>query len=76
MDLQPISVELLRNLPPLAQLDTQPEYIVYCQSGRRSSAAAFLLIQRGFRASLPQGGLNGSRRGETGDENGQGAQTS
>ena len=33
------------------------EYIVYCQSGRRSSAAAFLLSQHGFRASWLEGGL-------------------
>lgn len=33
------------------------EYIVYCQTGRRSSAAAFLLSQRGFRACLLDGGL-------------------
>jgi rhodanese-related sulfurtransferase len=32
-------------------LDREREYIVYCQSGRRSSAAAFLLSQRGYRAS-------------------------
>lgn len=38
-------------------LDNGVEYIVYCQSGRRSSAAAFLLAQRGFRASVLAGGL-------------------
>lgn len=41
----------------LPMLDAGKEYIVYCQSGRRSSAAAFLLSQRGFRAGLLQGGL-------------------
>ncbi len=41
-------------------LDRQKEYIVYCQSGRRSSAAAFLLSQRGFRAFLLEGGLRES----------------
>lgn len=40
-----------------AMLDPRKEYIVYCQSGRRSSAAAFLLSQRGYRASLLDGGL-------------------
>jgi rhodanese-related sulfurtransferase len=39
------------------QLDAGKEYIVYCQTGRRSSAAAFLLGQRGLRAYLLQGGL-------------------
>ncbi|MBL8414759.1 MAG: cyclic nucleotide-binding domain-containing protein [Propionivibrio sp.] len=38
-------------------LDRQPEYIVYCQSGRRSSAAAFLLSQRGYRAYWLKDGL-------------------
>ncbi len=38
-------------------LDRQKEYIVYCQSGRRSSAAAFLLSQRGFKAYLLEGGF-------------------
>lgn len=38
-------------------LDTTKEYIVYCQTGRRSSAAAFLLSQRGVRTSLLDGGL-------------------
>jgi rhodanese-related sulfurtransferase len=39
------------------QLDAGKEYVVYCQTGRRSSAAAFLLGQRGIRAYLLQGGL-------------------
>jgi rhodanese-related sulfurtransferase len=38
-------------------LDPAPDYIVYCQTGRRSSAAAFLLSQRGIRAHLLEGGL-------------------
>lgn len=41
----------------LASLRKDQEYIAYCQSGRRSSAAAFLLCQRGFKASLLAGGL-------------------
>jgi rhodanese-related sulfurtransferase len=40
-----------------ARLDPGKEYIVYCQTGRRSSAAAFLLGQRGLRVHLLQGGL-------------------
>src|SRR4051812_48014470 len=40
------------------------DYVVYCQSERRSSAAAFLLAQRGYRAYLLGGGLwNTQRRG-------------
>jgi rhodanese-related sulfurtransferase len=38
-------------------LDAARDYIVYCQTGRRSSAAAFLLSQRGVRAALLDGGL-------------------
>lgn len=41
----------------MGMLDPAKEYIVYCQSGRRSSAAAFLLSQRGYRACLLEGGL-------------------
>lgn len=41
----------------LAALDPAKEYIVYCQTGRRSSAAAFLLSQRGFNAALLDGGM-------------------
>ncbi len=43
--------------PAFALLDREREYIVYCQSGRRSSAAAFLLAQRGFKASLLEHGI-------------------
>jgi rhodanese-related sulfurtransferase len=38
-------------------LDHGREYVVYCQSGRRSAAAAFLFAQRGFRVWLLDGGL-------------------
>lgn len=41
-------------------LDREREYVVYCQSGRRSSAAAFLLAQRGYRAYWLTGGLPGN----------------
>jgi rhodanese-related sulfurtransferase len=41
-----------------SSLDANKKYIAYCQSGRRSSAAAFLLSQRGIRTSLLDGGLN------------------
>jgi rhodanese-related sulfurtransferase len=39
------------------ELDKNTIYIVYCNSGQRSAAAAFLLNQRGFDAFLLQGGL-------------------
>ncbi len=41
----------------LVNLPRNKEYIAYCQTGRRSSAAAFLLSQRGFHAGLLAGGL-------------------
>jgi rhodanese-related sulfurtransferase len=43
-------------------LDKGKEYVLYCQSERRSAAAAFLLAQRGFRASVLAGGLWGEAR--------------
>ncbi len=43
-------------------LDKSREYVLYCQSERRSSAAAFLLAQRGYRAFLLTGGLWGGER--------------
>ncbi len=43
-------------------LDINKEYVVYCQSGRRSAAAAFLLAQRGYHVYLLEGGLWGGDR--------------
>jgi rhodanese-related sulfurtransferase len=57
-----------RNIPlseirnAFGALDIDEEYIVYCQSGRRSSAAAFLLAQRGYHVFLLEGGLWGGDR--------------
>lgn len=41
----------------LGELDKRKHYICYCSSGRRSSAAAFLLVQNGFAASVLNGGV-------------------
>jgi rhodanese-related sulfurtransferase len=41
----------------IPMLDQSKEYVVYCQTGRRSAAAAFLLSQRGFNAVLLEDGL-------------------
>ncbi|HZM34823.1 MAG TPA: cyclic nucleotide-binding domain-containing protein [Burkholderiales bacterium] len=38
-------------------LDRSREYVTYCQSGRRSAAAAFLFASRGFQVWLLEGGL-------------------
>ena len=55
-----ISVPLGEIRNAIDVLDREPEYLVYCRSGRRSSAAAFILAQRGYRAfclagDLPEG---------------------
>lgn len=44
----------IRNLA--TKLDTSKEYVVYCQTGRRSSAAAFIMAQYGLRAVVLAGG--------------------
>jgi len=41
----------------LQELDRKRHYIVFCQTGSRSGAAAFLLGQHGFTVSVLQGGL-------------------
>lgn len=41
----------------LRQLDRQQSYIVVCDTGRRSSAGAYLLAERGFNAYVIRGGL-------------------
>jgi len=57
-----------RNIPlseirnAFGALDMDEEYIIYCQSGRRSSAATFLLAQRGYQVSVLEGGLWGGDR--------------
>ncbi len=43
-----------------SRLDRKRKYIVYCDTGRRSAAAAFLLKQRGYDVSVLEGGLNES----------------
>ena len=45
----------VRNM--FAVLDRSRDYVIYCQSGRRSAAAAFLFAQHGFRVWVLEGGL-------------------
>jgi len=52
-----INVPLSEVRDMFAVLDKSKEYVVYCQSGRRSAAAAFLFAQRGFKVWLLEGGL-------------------
>ena len=55
-----------KNLPlyllrhKLNELDRKTPYVVYCDTGRRSSAAAFILNQLGFETAVLKGGLNQS----------------
>ncbi len=39
-------------------LDPETPYVVYCDTGRRSSAATFVLNLKGFKAVVLKGGLN------------------
>lgn len=45
-------------------LDPNRKYILFCQHDQRSSAAAFLLAQRGLDAYVLRGGLAGLKSGE------------
>jgi len=44
----------------LSTLDRNIPYVVYCDTGRRSSAAAYILVERGFDAYVLTGGLTNS----------------
>lgn len=48
----------IRNLA--STLDKSKEYVLYCQTGRRSSAAAFIMMEVGFKAVVLLGGTRGS----------------
>ncbi len=51
----------------LRTLDTGCPYVLVCDTGRRSSAGAFLLSERGFEAYCLRGGLVGNSLGPSGD---------
>ncbi|MEM9173004.1 MAG: cyclic nucleotide-binding domain-containing protein [Pseudomonadota bacterium] len=42
----------------LATLDSKTPYVVCCDTGRRSSAGAYIMNERGFRTFVLQGGLS------------------
>lgn len=42
----------------ISTLDSEKPYIVCCDTGRRSSAGAYILSERGFNAYVLQGGIN------------------
>lgn len=48
-----------------AGLDKHRKYVVYCDTGRRSSSAAYLLSERGFDAYVLKGGLMTLRQEHT-----------
>ena len=65
-EFQNMSVEGSINIPlyfirlKLSTLDRNTPYVVYCDTGRRSSAAAYILVERGFEAYVLSGGLTNS----------------
>jgi CRP-like cAMP-binding protein len=60
---QNMSIEGSLNIPlyfirlKLSTLDPKIPYVAYCDTGRRSSAAAYILVERGFDAYVLRGGL-------------------
>jgi CRP-like cAMP-binding protein len=68
-EFQNLAVETAINVPlyfirlKLSALDKSKPYIVYCDTGRRSSAAAFILVEKGFDAYVLKGGLSTLERG-------------
>lgn len=57
-----INLPLAQLRKQAATLDPARAYIVYCDSGRRSTAAAYLLSERGFTVAVLQDGLNALAR--------------
>ncbi|MDE2220776.1 MAG: cyclic nucleotide-binding domain-containing protein [Gammaproteobacteria bacterium] len=61
---QNLAIEGALNIPlyfirlKLATLDRATPYVVYCDTGRRSAAGAFILLERGFDAYVLRGGLS------------------
>ncbi len=60
---QNLKIEDSLNIPlyfirlKFSTLDRSTPYVVYCDTGRRSSAAAYILVERGFDAYVLKGGL-------------------
>jgi len=61
---QNLAIEGSLNVPlylirlKLSTLDRTKPYVVFCDTGRRSSAGAYILVERGFDAYVLQGGMN------------------
>lgn len=47
-----------------ASLDKDRKYVVYCDTGRRSASAAYLLSERGINAAVLNGGLMSLKQGQ------------
>ena len=63
---QNLAIEDSLNVPlylirlKLTTLDRNKPFVVYCDTGRRSSAAAYILVERGFDAYVLTGGMSSS----------------
>lgn len=57
-----LNIPLAQLRQKAASLDAGRQYIVYCDTGRRSSAAAFLLSERGFNVALLKDGIQSLRK--------------
>jgi CRP-like cAMP-binding protein len=63
-EFQNLAVEGATNIPlyfirlKLSMLEKGRPYVVYCDTGRRSSAAAFILVEKGYEAYVLTGGLS------------------
>ena len=52
-----INLPLFMLRPKLGALDKSSQYLVYCDGGRRSVVAAFVLTQKGYEAKVLAGGI-------------------
>jgi len=65
---QNLAIEGSLNIPlyfirlKISTLNKAVKYVTYCDTGRRSSAAAFILMERGFDAYVLRGGLDSAER--------------
>jgi CRP-like cAMP-binding protein len=57
-----LNIPLVRLRQQVAALDRNRKYIVYCDTGRRSAAAAFLMSERGFDVVMLRDGINALHR--------------
>jgi rhodanese-related sulfurtransferase len=53
-----LNIPLYKLRERLKELDKSTNYVTYCDTGARSSSAAFLLCQRGYEATYLEGGLS------------------